>query len=144
MNLLTYIPLILAITLSACSHTKPLTYQNTLTLEDGYFGSFDADKNKIITRAEWLTKSYQDFLEFDKNSDGVFILEELPGPKEYRPSSITFDKDQDGKGTAGEFLVSRLREYEERNSNSDEGVSREELFYASWRVKPSKNRKTSK
>jgi Ca2+-binding EF-hand superfamily protein len=84
----------------------------------------DANKDRTVTRAEFMARSDQRFARLDANGDGVISGDELPGRGRLVAGA---DADKDGKITKAEYSAQAAARFAKLDANGDGKISSDEM-----------------
>ncbi len=97
----------------------------------------DANKDGVVSRAEFTQRRASEFARFDRNQDGVIAVDDAPRFAARRPigwsmdSTIAaFDRDGDGKVSASEFNTGPTPVFDRVDTNRDDHLTRTEIAAA--------------
>ena len=89
----------------------------------GQTGRADADKDRTVTRPDYMARSDQRFARLDANGDGVISGDELPGRGRLVAST---DTNKDGKITKAEYSAQAAARFAKLDANGDGKISPDE------------------
>lgn len=130
---LTLLPLAATATATASPMTRPAP---DFGVEDALerLRAADADRDGIITRKELLTHRVAEWPRLDRNDDGFFTRDDLPGFARGRWDSErlvamrrTYDINRDGRISRAEFTSGPTPAYDMADSNRDNRVTEAEI-----------------
>jgi Ca2+-binding EF-hand superfamily protein len=93
----------------------------------------DADRDGVVSRAEFVDARRARFAQMDRNGDGSLSVDDLPrlmrrraGDRVDQPTQ-RFDADRDGRLSRDEFVNGPARLFDLGDANGDERIDRSEM-----------------
>jgi Ca2+-binding EF-hand superfamily protein len=110
---------------------------------DAMLTKADANKDGVVTRAEFAAMRGETFARLDRNSDGIATLGELPRlarsdrpeARQLRATLTAADVNKDGKVTRDEFVKAPSPLFERADVNRDNRLDSREIADAKARLK---------
>jgi len=99
------------------------------------FDNADADRNGVITRAEFAASRMTRFNQMDRNHDGAVSKADFKRIARFRPEAAgrldaliaQADANRDGKATRAEMAAAPMPIFDRADANKDGGVDKDEL-----------------